>query len=236
MRVRNAFPGGRLDQRLGLIRFPKLFTIRASAPAKARSRRWSIILPVCRISLARFRRHRRQGPLGRALRGSAADRPRPWWPTRRRSRELRPLRVPVSVRLRRVCPAARTMNTAWKEICHFAALDWADDHHDVCVVDQYRAIATQFRFRHSAQGWNEFREKVKRFPHGHRSRCRPPADRRSINCSTVHGRSFPWPQPPRRSTPARSSERHQRGQSRRLVDGRCLAHRWTCLADAIAPG
>ncbi len=56
------------------------------------------------------------------------------------------------------------MNTDWKNISHFAALDWAKDHHDVCVVDQHGAIAAQFRFEHSAAGWNEFREKMKVFP------------------------------------------------------------------------
>ena len=56
------------------------------------------------------------------------------------------------------------MNTTWKNISHFAALDWADDHHDVCVVDQHGAIAAQFRFAHSAAGWSEFREKMKVFP------------------------------------------------------------------------
>jgi transposase len=58
------------------------------------------------------------------------------------------------------------MNNDWKNISHFAALDWAKDHHDVCVVDQHGAIAAQFRFEHSAQGWNEFRENMKAFPEG----------------------------------------------------------------------
>jgi hypothetical protein len=67
-------------------------------------------------------------------------------------------------RLPRRVRATRTMNTHWKNISHFAALDWAKDHHDVCVVDQHGAILAQFRFNHSAQGWSEFREKMKAFP------------------------------------------------------------------------
>ena len=70
---------------------------------------------------------------------------------------------PVSRPARRA-RAARTMNNDWKNISHFASLDWADDHHDVCVVDQHGAIAAQFRFEHCAAGWGEFREKMKAFP------------------------------------------------------------------------
>ena len=41
--------------------------------------------------------------------------------------------------------AARTMNTNWSEHTHFAALDWAGDHHDICVVDRTGGIAAGFR-------------------------------------------------------------------------------------------
>jgi len=56
------------------------------------------------------------------------------------------------------------MNTHWNKITHFAALDWSSDHHDICVVEQSGAIVSEFRFAHTAQGWNEFREKMKAYP------------------------------------------------------------------------
>jgi transposase len=56
------------------------------------------------------------------------------------------------------------MNTEWSKLSHFAALDWAKDHHDVCVVDKLGAIVAQFRFAHSAEGWGQFRERMKAFP------------------------------------------------------------------------
>lgn len=59
--------------------------------------------------------------------------------------------------------AARRMNTDWNQHTHFAALDWATDHHDVVVVDHLGVIAAQFRFAHTASGWEEFVEKMKPF-------------------------------------------------------------------------
>jgi hypothetical protein len=53
------------------------------------------------------------------------------------------------------------MNTDWTHHAHFAALDWACDHHDVCVVDRTGAILAEFRFAHSAQGWAEFTKQMK---------------------------------------------------------------------------
>lgn len=54
------------------------------------------------------------------------------------------------------------MNThPWTHHTHFAALDWACDHHDVVVVDRTGMLATSFRFAHSAAGWAEFTEKMK---------------------------------------------------------------------------
>jgi transposase len=70
---------------------------------------------------------------------------------------------PVPRPARRV-RAVHKMNTEWTKISHFAALDWAKDHHDVCVVDQQGLIVAQFRFEHSAKGWSQFREKMKAFP------------------------------------------------------------------------
>ncbi|MBI2928430.1 MAG: IS110 family transposase [Verrucomicrobia bacterium] len=53
------------------------------------------------------------------------------------------------------------MNHDWTQHLHFAALDWASDHHDVCVVHRSGTLALEFRFAHSAAGWAEFTEKMK---------------------------------------------------------------------------
>lgn len=57
--------------------------------------------------------------------------------------------------------AARRMNTNWNQHTHFAALDWASDHHDVAVVDRLGTIVAEFRFAHSAAGWAQFEQKMK---------------------------------------------------------------------------
>src|ERR1043165_8740507 len=60
---------------------------------------------------------------------------------------------------------ARIMNAnAWSQHTHFAALDWASDHHDVVIVDHNGGIVAEFRFAHTAAGWAEFTEKMK--PYG----------------------------------------------------------------------
>lgn len=55
------------------------------------------------------------------------------------------------------------MNTNWTTHSYFAGLDWAKDHHDVVVVDRLGAIAAEFRFPHTADGWAEFAQKMKPF-------------------------------------------------------------------------
>lgn len=55
------------------------------------------------------------------------------------------------------------MNHDWTKHLHFAALDWAQDHHDVVVVDPSGHLAAEFRFAHSATGWAEFTAKMKAF-------------------------------------------------------------------------
>jgi transposase len=52
----------------------------------------------------------------------------------------------------------------WQELTHWAGLDWASDHHDVVIVDQHGTIAAQFRFEHSAAGWQEFRQYIAAYP------------------------------------------------------------------------
>ena len=51
----------------------------------------------------------------------------------------------------------------WNELTHFAGFDWAGDHHDVVIVDQAGLVVAQFRFAHSAEGWNEFRQKTQAY-------------------------------------------------------------------------
>src|ERR1043165_7077134 len=52
----------------------------------------------------------------------------------------------------------------WKEITHFGGFDWALDHHDVIIVDATGKIVADFRFSHTASGWQEFRQKIAAFP------------------------------------------------------------------------
>ena len=53
---------------------------------------------------------------------------------------------------------------AWNEIKHYAGFDWAKDHHDVIVLDGGGKIVADFRFDHTAGGWNEFGKKLAAFP------------------------------------------------------------------------
>jgi len=55
------------------------------------------------------------------------------------------------------------MKTNWTQHTHFAALDWACDHHDVIVVDHAGSIVAEFRFAHTATGWAEFTDTMKPF-------------------------------------------------------------------------
>ena len=52
----------------------------------------------------------------------------------------------------------------WNQHAHFAALDWASDHHDVVVVDRQGHVVASFRFAHSAAGWKELRERLAAYP------------------------------------------------------------------------
>jgi transposase len=53
---------------------------------------------------------------------------------------------------------------AWEQITHYAGFDWAKDHHDVIVLDSSGRIVADFRFEHTASGWEQFREKLTAFP------------------------------------------------------------------------
>jgi transposase len=52
---------------------------------------------------------------------------------------------------------------SWSQFTHFAALDWAKDHHDVVVVDRQGAIVADFRIAHSCAGWKQLTEKLRSF-------------------------------------------------------------------------
>jgi transposase len=52
---------------------------------------------------------------------------------------------------------------AWNEIKHYAGFDWAKDHHDVIVVDSGGKIVADFRFDHTAAGWEQFSKKLSAF-------------------------------------------------------------------------
>lgn len=49
---------------------------------------------------------------------------------------------------------------AWTELTHYAGFDWADDHHDVVVLDRQGTIVERWTFDHSLEGWTECRRKL----------------------------------------------------------------------------
>ena len=53
---------------------------------------------------------------------------------------------------------------AWKDLTHYAGLDWARDHHAVVIVDAQGTVVADFEFAHSLEGWKSFREKTAPFP------------------------------------------------------------------------
>jgi transposase len=52
----------------------------------------------------------------------------------------------------------------WKEITHYAGLDWAKEQQQVAVVDQEGRVVAEFRFAHTAEGWGECRQRLQEFP------------------------------------------------------------------------
>lgn len=51
----------------------------------------------------------------------------------------------------------------WSELTHYAGFDWASDHHDVVIVDATGKQVASFRFDHSAEGWNRFRQNIQSY-------------------------------------------------------------------------
>ena len=52
----------------------------------------------------------------------------------------------------------------WNELTHFAALDWADDHHDLVVVDTGGQVVLKLTFEHNAQGWQQAQQALAQWP------------------------------------------------------------------------
>jgi transposase len=52
----------------------------------------------------------------------------------------------------------------WKDITHYAGLDWAREHHVVVIVDRAGEIVADFEFEHSLEGWKGFGEKTAAWP------------------------------------------------------------------------
>lgn len=60
-------------------------------------------------------------------------------------------------------PASDPATPVWEERKHFAALDWARDHHDIAVVDIKGALVLQLRFEHTPEGWQNLRQSLAPF-------------------------------------------------------------------------
>jgi transposase len=52
----------------------------------------------------------------------------------------------------------------WNENTHFAALDWAREHHDVVVLNQHGVVVDALRFDHTPAGWQEVRILLAKYP------------------------------------------------------------------------
>lgn len=57
-----------------------------------------------------------------------------------------------------------TTTNTWQEQSHFAGLDWARSHHDVVVLDRLGAVQERLHFDHTAEGWQQMRALVARYP------------------------------------------------------------------------
>ena len=57
-----------------------------------------------------------------------------------------------------------TSPKTWSERTAFAGFDWASDHHDVVVVDRHGAVLDDFRIDDTAEGWQQLRQRLARYP------------------------------------------------------------------------
>jgi len=52
----------------------------------------------------------------------------------------------------------------WKDLTHYAGLDWAKDHHCVVIVNAEGHSVADFEFAHSQEGWKSFADKTSAWP------------------------------------------------------------------------
>jgi hypothetical protein len=48
-------------------------------------------------------------------------------------------------------------------VAHFAAVDWAKQHHHAVILNPAGQIVAEFGFAHSQEGWQQWREQAARF-------------------------------------------------------------------------
>ena len=48
----------------------------------------------------------------------------------------------------------------FKEITHYAGLDWAKGHHLVVIVDRTGKIVEQFTIEHKSEGWKQWHQRI----------------------------------------------------------------------------
>jgi len=104
---------------------------------------------------------RSYGPqLTKLNRSEPARLPAPAWKSERTiAREAPGIRLTVGSAA--VCGKKKgTPMTEFKELKHFAGFDWAKDHHCVVVVNIQGEIVSEFEFKHTAEGWKEFVDKL----------------------------------------------------------------------------
>lgn len=53
---------------------------------------------------------------------------------------------------------------AHQDLTHFAGFDWAGDHHDIIIIDSVGKLIADFKFDHSAAGWQLWAEKIAAYP------------------------------------------------------------------------
>src|SRR5436190_1310374 len=52
----------------------------------------------------------------------------------------------------------------FEQLTHFAGFDWAKDHHDAVILDRQGATVESMTFAHTAEGWVQWRERIKAYP------------------------------------------------------------------------
>ncbi len=75
--------------------------------------------------------------------------------------------MPVASPTTRGQPTMRRKKThmdTFEQLTHFAGFDWAKDHHDAVILDRQGNTVAAWTFAHSAEGWAQWREKVKAYP------------------------------------------------------------------------